>query len=356
MENFDALNTVGIKKETAMDFAIECERTRQFGWKLQGVTVGLSSGTSGHRGIFLVSDKERAIWAGTILAKTLPRKHLFGHKIAFFMRADSALYETIHSRLIDFRFYDLQASMAENIEKMQAYQPTIIVAPPSALLKIAEFHKGARSPLKVISIAEVLEKRDAEKICQRFGIDHVHQIYQCTEGFLAATCEKGVLHLNEEVVRIDKEWLDDERFIPIISDLKRRTQPIMNYRLNDILRIRTGGCSCGNPALALESIEGRQDDIFIFNGPEGKVEIFPDFIRRCILFSSDVNEYRVVQKNSDFIVIYADGLSVQTKSQIVREFDNLARQQHFFSPEIVFEPYQFTGHKKLRRIESYVSD
>ena len=59
MEHFDRLNTVGIRREEAEAFAVQAERERDFAPKLRGVTVGLSSGTSGHRGIFLVSDKEK---------------------------------------------------------------------------------------------------------------------------------------------------------------------------------------------------------------------------------------------------------------------------------------------------------
>ena len=91
MEHFNDINTVNIDKQQAMDFAIECEKSRKFDKKLNGVTVGLSSGTSGHRGIFLVSDKERALWAGAMLAKALPKGRLFGVKFAFFMRANSEL-------------------------------------------------------------------------------------------------------------------------------------------------------------------------------------------------------------------------------------------------------------------------
>ena len=59
MEHFDDLNTVGLRRDNAEAFAIRAERERDFSPKLDGVTVGLSSGTSGRRGIFLVSDGEK---------------------------------------------------------------------------------------------------------------------------------------------------------------------------------------------------------------------------------------------------------------------------------------------------------
>ena len=72
MRNFDKLNTVNINRTEAEQFAVKAEKERNFVPKLRGITIGLSSGTSGKRGIFLVSEAERIRWAGYILARLLP--------------------------------------------------------------------------------------------------------------------------------------------------------------------------------------------------------------------------------------------------------------------------------------------
>lgn len=84
MENFDQLNIAGITKEQAFAEAYEAENSRNFKPTLQGVTVGLSSGTSGNRGIFLVGEEEQAAWTGTVLAKLLPGGLWKRARIAFF--------------------------------------------------------------------------------------------------------------------------------------------------------------------------------------------------------------------------------------------------------------------------------
>ena len=76
MDNFDSMNTVDIKKDKAMDIAINGEKTRDFSEKYNNISVGLSSGTSGHRGLFIISDKERSVWAGGVMAKLLPKNKL----------------------------------------------------------------------------------------------------------------------------------------------------------------------------------------------------------------------------------------------------------------------------------------
>jgi len=87
------------------------------------------------------------------------------------------------------------------------------------------------NPKKIVSVAEVLEEEDEALISKRFS-QKVHQIYQCTEGFLAHTCVEGNLHLNEDRVYIEKEFLDEEsgRFSPIITDFFRSSQPVIRYR------------------------------------------------------------------------------------------------------------------------------
>ena len=351
MANFNSFNTVGLDRDEAIKFAIACEKSRQFDKKLKGVTIGLSSGTSGHRGIFAVSDEERAIWAGTILAKLLPKGKILGHRIAFFMRADSELYETVNTKLLQFSFLDMQDNLAENLTKLKEIAPTILVAPPSMLIEIAKANLDI-SPMKVISIAEVLEVRDASLIKSALNLPVIHQVYQCTEGFLGATCQYGTLHLNEEYVQIEKEWIDDKRFYPIITDLKRRAQPIVRYRLNDILVKKATTCECGSLLLAIEKIEGRQDDVFEFIGLETEVvTVFPDYIRRCLLFSDQVEEYRVQQVDANQLDVLIDTENSQVKQEIIQNFKQLSFDLKFQMPDIKFKAYDYDGNKKLKRIE-----
>ena len=328
MENFDTINTVGIKKEEALEFAVNAERTREFGDKL----------------------KNRA---GFVLAKFLPHGILGKYKIAFFMRANSNLYQSVGSKNIRFEFYDIYADMDKNIEKLGKHGADILVAQPSALLMIAaalDEKKIDIHPETVISIAEVLEKEDEERIKKSFGTDVIHQVYQCTEGCLATTCKYGTLHLNEDIVFIEKEYIDKNRFIPIITDFERTSQPIIRYRLNDVLVEKKEKCRCGSACTALEKIEGREDDVFIFHGEEKEVKIFPDFIRRCILFSGNISDYRIVQQADGSISIYAD-IDDKMKEKVTGEFKKLAEDNGFKLPEIRFEKYAYDKNRKLKRVE-----
>src|SRR5690606_29521551 len=123
MANFDTFNTYGVSGEQAMQLALEAERRRDFTPTLQGLTVGLSSGTSGHRGLFLVSPAEQRAWAGTILARTLHRLRWQPTKVAFFLRSNSNLYQQVGGRLVQFRYFDLMLPIEQAVRELNVFQP-----------------------------------------------------------------------------------------------------------------------------------------------------------------------------------------------------------------------------------------
>lgn len=362
MENFDRLNTRGLSRKKAMQLALEAERTRDFSSTLEGVTIGLSSGTSGNRGLFAVSPTEQAQWAGHLLAKVIPGALLgHRHRAALFLRANSNLYETTGRARIKFKFFDLLHTMEQHADALNNFQPSILVAPPSLLRQLAQRQIQGTikiAPQRIYAAAEVLEDLDAAFIGQAFG-QVIHQIYQATEGFLGISCREGHLHLNEDVVFIEKEFVDAERkrFVPIITDFRRRVQPIVRYRLNDILCLDESPCPCGSVFTRLSAIEGRCDDMLAFLNLDGKPqEVFPDFVRRAVI-SADENilEYRVRQQRVDQLTIElrlsAPAEAANCQQRIHVQLAAFCSEQKMQMPELHFAPYRFeAGLVKLRRI------
>lgn len=362
MANFDRLNTRGISLEQAMAVALEAERSRDFAPMIGDLTVGLSSGTSGSRGLFLVSPGERAAWAGTILGKILPGSILGRHRIAFFLRANSNLYESVSGRRIRFQFFDLLDPLDRHIERLNAMKPTSLVAPPSMLRFLAEAKAAGTltiAPEKIVSVAEVLDPLDEAAIAEAFG-QRVHQVYQCTEGFLAATCAHGTLHLNEDLVVVQKEVVDAAtgKFIPIVTDFTRTTQPIFRYRLNDLLTERAEPCPCGSVFTALAQIEGRCDDVFYLPAIEGDrlIPVFPDFIRRAVITASPaIEEYTAHQLSPyelDVALRIPEAHREEAEARLGRAFKDLFEPLGAQTPLVRFGPYdRAPGLTKLRRVE-----
>ncbi len=275
MENFDSINTVGLKRDAALDLAIRAEKTRDFSPMVGNITVGLSSGTSGNRGLFIVSPQERAQHAGAIVAKLLPGSIFKGWKIAFFLRANSNLYSSSQSRWIQFEYFDLLNPIDHHVDRLNAFQPDILIAQPSMLIQLAEQKNSGLlkiHPLKTVSVAEVLDPLDQKKIETSFS-QIVHQVYQCTEGFLGITCTEGTIHLNEDIVHIEPKWIDQEKtkFQPIITDFSRSSQPVIRYLLNDILTVYPGKCPCGQSLLQSVQLRGVWMMFYSFMGARNKI-------------------------------------------------------------------------------------
>ena len=295
MEHFDSINTAGIKMNDALNLALKAEQSRDFTALIDDIAVGLSSGTTSQRGLFLVSSKERCMWAGILLAKVLPSGLKSHERIAFFLRANNKLYMTLNkSKKIQFTFFDLLEDFDTQIDRLNALQPTILSAPASVLVALSkQINRLTISPKKIYSVAEVLDQYD-EAIIQNAFNCNVSQVYQCTEGFLAVSDKRtNRLTMNEEYLIIEKDWLDEHRFIPIITDLLRTTQPMIRYRLDDVLI----DDQSGNLFTQLSAIEGRVGDICYGVKEDKVIPIFADLIRQKMAsFPFVFDDYRIIQR------------------------------------------------------------
>jgi len=365
MEHFQEINTLGISAQAAFREALAAEESRNFTPTLKGATVGLSSGTSGHRGLFMATDFERFKYAGILLAKGLPGSLFSRWKIAFFLRANSNLYTSVQSRRIQFEYFDLLQEESLHLQRLSALTPDVLIAPPSVLVRLAQKISSGelrlqKIPKKIISVAEVLEPLDQKKIEAAFG-RRVDQIYQATEGFLGITCKHGTLHLNEDLQIIEKKFLNPEKtkFFPIITDLHRATQPVVRYQLNDVLTLKAGPpCPCGSVLTALEHIDGRADDILYLEKKDGRelLAVYPDFFRRAVITTSlPVEDYLIVQENPGELKV-----SLKTKAEdkeaciaeITRHLQDLLAQMKVKQPRIFFsDEFPQRRDQKKRRVQ-----
>ena len=311
MAGFDQFTTIGVTRDDAMRIALDAESRRDFGATVGGCTVGLSSGTSGHRGLFLVSPDEQTRWAGTILARAIPDLRP-GHRVAFFLRANSRLYERTSS-IVQFRFFDLMQPVAASIAQLREFRPRLIVGPPSLLGMLADAKvrgEPAIAPSRLISVAEVLEPQDRARLESVFQAP-VGEVYQCTEGLVAVTCRRGTLHVQEDVMVVQADAVtstDPTRVSPVVTDVWRRTQPIIRYRLGDVLRLDERPCACGTDWRRIAAVEGRQDDLCWFPQSDDTLRaVFPDTMRRMVLLAdARITEYRVEQHEAGAVRIQVE--------------------------------------------------
>lgn len=299
--HFEALNDRGLDLARCLAVARAAEAGRDFTATLGGVSIGLSSGTSGRQSVFLTSPSERARWAGEILAKVLPGGLRAGARIALVLRAGGPLYESVGSGRIAFRFFDLALPTTQHLPGLVAFAPTILAAPPPVLRRLAEAHLAGELPIaptRILSVAEVLDPHDRTAVEHAFEV-RVDEIYQATEGFLGVSCHHGRLHLNEDLMVIEREPLDDSgrRFTPVVTDLFRTSQAVIRWRLDDVLLASEDGCPCGSPTQVIDAVAGRSDDVLLLARPGSSTlePFYADFVRGAVLAAPGVGDFRVVQ-------------------------------------------------------------
>ena len=352
MEHFNTINTAGLDRDTCMEMAVNAERSKTFDSQIGEYSIGLSTGTSGNRGMFVTKEDERAQWVANIFYRVVKPKLFQRQRVAFCLRANSKLYESVRSAAFSFRFYDIAEPLPQIRRALVVQRPDILCAQPSLLRELV-LSKIEIAPKQVISYAEVLTPEDRTLIEAYFGT-RITEIYQCTEGFLGHTCTHGTLHLNEDLVHVERQMIDERRFQPILTDFTRRTQPVVRYLLNDVLVLRETACPCGSPATALDRIEGRADDVLRLGGQA----IFSDLIRRrIVLASNDLKDYAVHQTTPDRLLIYLQtGQFSESKQLIERSFRKWLAERGIKGIELIFHN-ELPPHEpgtKLRRIRNLV--
>ena len=356
MGNFNEINTVNIDLNEAIDLAIASEKSRDFTSEINGITIGLSTGTSGKRGIFLVSEDERAKWVALVMHRVIQPKLLKKQKIAFFLRANSNLYTSVESNLFDFKYFDIFKPIKELLIELNEFNPSILASQPSILMELckAQIEKDIQLKLtQVISYAEVLHDSDKQTIEKTFNA-RITEVYQCTEGFLGVTCKNGTMHLNEDCIHIEKDWIDEDHFYPIITDFSRVSQPVIQYKLNDVLKIKKNQCECGSHFIGIENIIGRDDDVLIFED----FKIFPDVLARRIALETDsFLKYEIIQVTSNRLQINLDCElhEFEQLKEIVKKAILNLQKEHTSVKNIEFEFQKISiipngnKHRKIRR-------
>jgi putative adenylate-forming enzyme len=158
-------------------------------------------------------------------------------------------------------------------------------------------------------------------------------------------------------VQLEPVANSDSRFSPIITDLWRSTQPIIRYRLNDILTLEDQPCTCGSSWRVIRQIEGRSDDVLEFETLAGGLRpFFPDTIRRAILLaSSRILEYEAIQDQAGFLRVLLEvepgsetSVQASVRSSLVQTLEQYGCRSA--NLEVVFGLSDRAANIKRRRI------
>jgi phenylacetate-CoA ligase len=148
-----------------------------------------------------------------------------------------------------------------------------------------------------VTTAEVLHEHQRELIARCFGCPVVDS-YGCAEvGVVGFECERGGMHVPVESVCV--EWLPpgQEAAQPevLLTDLHNLAQPLVRYRVGDLVARAEGPCACGRGLPRLGAIQGRAGDTLHL--PDGRAvnANLPSYVFKHHAKAGTVREYQFVQ-------------------------------------------------------------
>ena len=280
-----------------------------------------TSGSTGHPLIFWEDrdslDHQRAgllrhlTWGGWAFGDT--HAFLWGRPLEepFRMRVRNGLMDFVMDRFASDAYVLSERSMHDLARQIQRRRPKLIFGYPSSLAHFARFveEKGqdnVKLPA-VFTSAEVLYPHQREVIERVFDCKVFNRYAALETGDLACECEAhiGATHMSSEscVIEIlngENPAQPGEPGQVVITNLNNFGFPFIRYRLGDIARVsRQDGCPCGRQHPLLETVEGRQVDMF--QTEDGRV-VFGDF--QSTLFEVDgLRQFQIVQKSVNLVLI-----------------------------------------------------
>jgi putative adenylate-forming enzyme len=308
MAHFDEINTAGLSRDELIQFRIRQEREGKLDLYRNEFSVGLSSGTSGSRGLVVLSKVERQLYSCLLWARCGIPDRVRKYRVLFALRTNNPTFMQLRSFGVTLVYVDYTHPPEELVRLINEKKLNIIAGPPSLLTMIAPHRQSIAHQIDtLISYAEVLDGETRQHLEEAFDAP-VIQIYQGAEGFIGSTCRKGNLHLNEDIILVEQDDIGDttnKAKKVIVTDLYRVTQPLIRFSLDDVVEIDPTPCGCGSCFRVIKVIHGRSDDIFLLKGPAGETRyLFPDYVRRSINQASDaILEYQAIQHANDVIEI-----------------------------------------------------
>jgi phenylacetate-CoA ligase len=250
---------------------------------LGGYRVFVTGGISGSRGVFLYSRAEWTLvpanyvrWItalglgpGTRLATIGPSNplHLANRAFADLGTPEPSAKDVPSGEATALRL-TVTMPVGDMVAALNAYQPDIMVMPPSAAARLADEQAGGRltiRPRTILSSAEVLTDAARARFRAAWGAD-LYDTYVMTEtGLIGAECpQRGGIHISEDLVIIESV---DEQHRPVphgtagakvlVTNLTNYAQPLIRYEVPDRITVSPDVCRCGRPFTTIARIEPR---------------------------------------------------------------------------------------------------
>ena len=258
--------------------------------------VGTSSGTSGHRGVFVHDERAFAVYCSSMYR--IDRTWLSAREWLQLARrrgrwaavvgagghfAGAGWMEHQRHRSIwkrhHYRVVPAQAPIGEIVRGLNAFDPAILTGYPSVLEILAAERLAGRLRIRPTIIelgGESVGDAGRARIVAGLG-GALHDVYSASELMaMAFDCAAGWLHVNSDWVvlePVDKQYRPtppgEPSYTVLLTNLANTVQPLIRYDLGDSVLAAPGPCQCGSPLPAIR-VQGRCDDVLRFPDAHGQ--------------------------------------------------------------------------------------
>lgn len=169
-----------------------------------------------------------------------------------------------------------EATAQAYISAMEAYDPVVLQAYPSAVLMMARYlvSKGrryvGRSLRSVVTSSETVTDEHRRLVEEAFGV-RIFDWYGCFERMVAiGTCEQGRYHLISDYSYAELQPQPDGTCEVVGTSFDNFLMPWIRYRLGDAVvpAAHGAGCTCGRAFPVIDHIVGRIEDYVL--APDGR--------------------------------------------------------------------------------------
>jgi phenylacetate-coenzyme A ligase PaaK-like adenylate-forming protein len=325
MDNFDRIVTDERLSLALLNDHLETATTDSY--LLDGYTAVTSGGSTGHRGVFVYDwDGWATFWMGCfrhiLRAKwsdpELSTRPLVSGWVtaAHFTHASAALARTFASQEFVNARFPVTLPIAEIVAGLNETQPDCLVAYPSALHVLSYEARAGRlriAPTQILTCAEPLLPEIRAASDEAWGTP-IGNLWAASEsGGIAVPCAESRSHLNDDLLIVEPVDEDGRPVAPgersakvYVTNLFNRALPLIRYEITDEMRLLSDPCPCGTAYRLVADIQGRLDDVFVYDGRR----VHPHVFRSVLGRHAGVVEYQVRQTQQGARIVVRCGAPV----------------------------------------------
>jgi phenylacetate-CoA ligase len=210
------------------------------------------------------------------------------------------------------------------MDQLAKFRPTHLTAYSSMLHEIARQIEAGRLSFQpdleeVVNIAERIMPQARNHYTKVFGAPVLDNYAMGECLFLTNCCpNSGGMHVNADWAMM--EVVDeDNRPVPagrpgakvLLTNLANYAQPLIRYEIGDIVTMAAEHCNCGSNLPLVESIDGRDSEMFEVETEHGTHLLQPMIFQNTLTRLLEVREYQIIQKENNRFHILLEPLPGQ---------------------------------------------